>query len=397
MKLDRRQFLKHSLVAASALVLPGGAERARATGTAPALVALFLRGGADGLTLVPPHGDPSYYALRPNLQVAPGSELDLDGFFGLHPALAPLLPLYDTGALAVLHAAGSPDPSRSHFDAQDFMETAAPGDKSVVDGWLNRFLASAGAGDPLAGVSLRKQASRAMAGPTPTVAFSSIARFALGGAYPTQRRAALEALYQTTGDGPLAAGLESAFASLDRVASVDTSTAVAYPGSPLASALRDAAALIKGAAGVRAVSIDAGGWDHHSDQLERIAPLAGDLAGSLAAFYEDLGPCADDTVTLVMTEFGRRPNENGALGADHGHGGMMLALGGGVQGGRVLVPGGWPGLAPGDLFDGEDLEVVTDFRAVFAEVLKRHMGAADLADVFPGYPPSATDFPGLFV
>jgi uncharacterized protein (DUF1501 family) len=396
-KLDRRDFLRTTALGLSAFFLPLGApHRARAAGTEPVVVALFLRGGADPLTLVPPHGDPLYYTLRPTLALAAGTELDLDGFYGLHPALAPLLPLYAADQLAVLHAVGSPDPTRSHFDAQDFMETAAPGDKGVTDGWLNRALAALGGGDPLAGVSLRTSAARSFAGDAPNVAFRSIETFALGGDFPAERRAALEALYAGR-PGVLGRNMGNAYAALDRVASVSTTTATVYPASDLGGALRDAAALIKADVGVKLLAVDSGGWDHHAEQLARIEPLAGDLAASLAAFHADLGADAARTVVVLMTEFGRRVAENGGGGSDHGHGGVMLVLGGAVAGGRVITANDvWPGLATAQLYRGEDLAATTDFRDVLAEVLDRHLGLAKPASVFPGYGADARRYPGLF-
>jgi uncharacterized protein (DUF1501 family) len=399
MPLTRRELLKTTALGMSAFFLPmGAARRARAAGSDPVLVTIFLRGGADALTLVPPHGDPNYYALRPTLQVPAGTELDLDGFFGFHPALAPLLPLYTSGALAVLHATGSSDPTRSHFDAQDFMETGAPGTKGVTDGWLNRTLAEIGGADPLAGVSLRSAATRSLAGPLPNVAFRSVAEFAVGGDFPAERRAALQALYAGIADTLLGRSIGNAFAALDRVQSLGAVTPGAvYPATDLAGALIDAAALIKGDIGVKLIALDSGGWDHHADQLARIEPLAADLAASLAAFHTDLASEAARTVVVVMTEFGRRLAQNGGDGSDHGHGGVMLCLGGGVAGGRVLLEGDrWPGLTPAELYRGEDLAVTTDFRDVLAELLVRHLGLGARAGIFPGFGMDARRFPGLF-
>jgi uncharacterized protein (DUF1501 family) len=397
--LTRRELLKTSALGMSAFFLPlASPRRARAAGSEPVLVTLFLRGGADPLTLVVPHGDPSYYALRPTLQVAPGTELDLDGFFGFHPALAPLLPLYQGQQLAVLHATGSSDPTRSHFDAQDFMETGAPGQKGVSNGWLNRALAEIGGGDPLAGVSLRNAATRSLGGPVPNVAFRSVAEFAVAGDFPAERRAALQALYAGIGDSLLGGSIGNAFAALDRVQTVAAALPGAvYPETDLGGALADAARLIKGDLGVKLIALDSGGWDHHADQLARIEPLASDLAGSLAAFHADLGADAGRTVVLVMTEFGRRVAQNGGDGSDHGHGGIMLALGGALSGGRVLLEDDrWPGLTPADLYRGEDLAVTTDFRDVLAEVLVRHLGLSARAAIFPGFGMDARRFPGLF-
>ena len=365
----------------------------------PALVALYLRGAADGLNLVVPHADPFYYSARPTIQIPPGEELDLDGFFGLNPALSDLLPLFQSGELAILHAVGSPDPTRSHFDAQDFMEKAAPGDKSITDGWLNRYLVAAGGGDALAGISLRQTKVKALLGPAPALAFGSIGSFSFTGNYPIERRAALETRYELMSDTLLGSSVADAFSALDTIAGVPTDTDVIYPeGSALGRALKDAAALIKARIGVRIIAIDLSGWDHHTSELSRMDAVGGELAAALAAFREDLGTDSNRTLTLCMTEFGRRVAQNGGGGTDHGHGSIMLALGGGIAGGRVITKDAqWPGLAPENLWRGQDLAVTTDFRDVFAEVLRRHMGLADLAPVFPDFPVDAANFPGLYL
>jgi uncharacterized protein (DUF1501 family) len=348
-----------------------------------------------------PTFDPFYYSSRPTLQVPPGAELPLTGGFGLHPAFAPVLPIFQSGDLAFVHACGSPDPSRSHFDAQDFMERAAPGDKSVVTGWLNRWLSVAGTGSAIQGITIDRAKVKAMGGPAPTVAFRDIAGFAIEGTEPVVRRDALETRYELLGVATaLGRSTNEAFEAVDLVQSVDTTTSVVYPASRLGAALKDAAALIKGDIGIKVIAVNTGGWDHHSNQLANMDGVGGDLAASLAAFWEDLGPCRTSPLTLCMTEFGRRIDENGADGSDHGHGGVMLAMGAGVAGGRVVLRDGtWPGLAPADRWIGQDLQVTTDFRDVFAEILASHMGTpvADLASVFPSYTVDAARFPGLFV
>jgi uncharacterized protein (DUF1501 family) len=404
MTITRRHFLKTATVALSAFVLPrAGVRRAAAATHTPVLVALYLRGGADGLNLVVPAGDPVYYASRPTIGVPAGNALPLDGFFGLNPALAPLLPLYADGALAFVHAVGSPDPSRSHFDCQDFMERAAPGNRSIVDGWLARYLAVAGAGRAIAGVTLRHARAKSLQGAAPSLAFPSLGGFALSGEKVDERRAALEQRYASAGVGAAgallgqAAGL--AFDAVDVLAGVTRSTAVAYPPSEVGTALADAAALVKAEIGVRAIAIDVGGWDHHTDTSVRTMEVGGDLAASLAAFHADLGAHAATTLTLAMTEFGRRVAENGGGGTDHGHAGVMMALGGGISGGRVLLAGDvWPGLAPDRLYRGQDLPVTTDFRSVFAEALHRHLlvDEGELAAILPGFTLGRGDFPGLW-
>jgi uncharacterized protein (DUF1501 family) len=400
MLLSRRTFLKAGAVSMTALLLPRTrAARAQSATSGPVLVALYLRGGADGIQLVVPAGDPFYYSSRPTIQVPPGSELSLDGFFGLNPALAPLLPLYQSGALAILHACGSPDPSRSHFDCQDFMERAAPGNKSILDGWLNRYLTVAGGGAALAGISLRNSKAKSMVGSAPTLAFESIAGFALTGEAVPERRAALQSRYQLVRGSLLGDAVFDALAAVDVVGAVPTATSVVYPNGDLGPVLRDAAALVKADIGVKVLAIDLGGWDHHTDILARSENLGGQLAASLAAFYQDLGPRATTTLTLAMTEFGRRVSENGGGGADHGRGSAMFAVGGGIAGGRVILKNGqWPGLAPANLDMGQDLAVTTDFRNIFAEALNRHLllSTSKLGPIFPGFSVSASEFPGLY-
>jgi uncharacterized protein (DUF1501 family) len=400
MTLTRRDFLKSAAVGMTAFFLPRGTTRmAAASLTDPVLVALFLRGAADGLNIVVPAGDPTYYAIRPTIQVPAGSELPLDGFFGLNPAFASLLPAYQSGACAFIHACGSPDPSRSHFDCQDFMERAAPGNKTVSDGWLNRYLQVSGEGAVTAAITLADAKVKSMAGPARSIAFGSIADFMLTGDSVPERRAALDARYASISGTILGGAVTDALAALDLVASVDTATSVTYPGGELAPLLKDAAALVKADIGVKVIAVNLGGWDHHTDLVNRLGDRGPTLADALAAFHEDLGPQAATTLTLCMTEFGRRPAENGDGGTDHGHGGVMIALGGGIAGGRVLTKDGqWPGLAPGDLFNGQDLMVTTDFRDVFAEALNRHMlvNVSQLGPVFPGFSVSASNFPGLY-
>jgi uncharacterized protein (DUF1501 family) len=401
MTFTRRQFLQSAAVGMTALFLPPSLRSARGAGSDPVLVTIFQRGAADGLNTVVPAGDPFYYSSRPGIQVPAGTELALDGFFGLNPAFGDLHGLYQSGDVCFLHAAGSPDPSRSHFDAQDFMDRGAPGNKSIVDGWLNRYLTVLGSGQPIAGVSLSNATSKQLAGASPTLAFESIAGFTLTGNWSTERRAALDVRYGAEAGTRVGATVLDAFEALDQVGAVDTSTSVVYPaGSELGAALKDAAALIRGNVGVRVIAISIGGWDHHTNLPAQLAALGAELSGSLKAFHDDLGSDLGRTLTLSMTEFGRRVDENGGDGTDHGHGGVMVAMGGGLAGNRVLVRDGhWPGLAPANRYIGEDLQVTTDFRDVFAEALNRHMGLATAAmgPIFPGFSASSSRFPGLYV
>lgn len=401
MAMSRRDFLVTASASLGALVVPTAllrARPARASGSDPVLVALYLRGGADALNLVPPHGDAAYYAARPRIRVAPGTELDLDGFFGFHPGLAPLHPFYQNGRLAVLHACGSASGTRSHFDAQDFMEFAAPDDKTVQVGWLNRFLTAAGTTSPISAITIENQPAKALVGPVSTTAIPALSRFTLEGTYTTERRKAIQTISRTTANSLLRVmGGSTTLDVLDLVQSVNATTNITYPTTRLGSALKDLAALIKVDIGVRVAAVNHASWDHHCNETTEFPVMAGDLGGSLAAFTTDLGSDLDRTVVLVMSEFGRRVAENGALGCDHGHGSVMLALGGAVQGGQVLLRDDtWPGLAPARLYQSIDLAGTTDFRDVFAEVLDRHMGLNNPSPVFPNYTLDIARYPGLF-
>ncbi len=400
MAMSRREFLTAATASFGALVVPGAllrARPARASGSDPVLVALYLRGGCDALSLVPPAGDPLYYAARPKIRVAAGTELPLDGFFGFHPSLAPLLPYYQGGRLAVLHACGSTSETRSHFDAQDFMEFAAPDDKTVQVGWLNRFLTTAGMTAAISAVTIENAPAKALAGPASSLAIPTLSRFALDGIYTAQRRSAIQAITSQTANAILKVQGVNALEVLDLVDTVNRTPNATYPTTKLGDALRDLAALIKADIGVRVAAVNHSSWDHHANETTAFPVMGGDLASCLAAFATDLGSDFDRTVVLVMSEFGRRLAENGAKGCDHGHGSAMMALGGAVQGGRVLLRNdAWPGLAPPQLFQGIDLAATTDFRDVFAELLDRHMGLGNPSPVFPNYTTDTARYPGLF-
>jgi uncharacterized protein (DUF1501 family) len=393
----RRHFLKGAGAALTAFALPLAPRVARAAQGEPALVVLYLRGAADGLNLVIPTGDPYYYALRPDIQVAPGSEVALGGFYGLHPALAALQPLYAEGDLAFVHAAGSPDGTRSHFKAQDYMELAAPGNPGVGDGWLNRTLSSLGAPDIWTGISIGPASVLALSGASPSLAMSSIEGLVLEAS--DAQRATLEAMYAAPANDDLARASQEAFEAIDVIGTVPTESEVDYPAGGLGEAMRDAAALLRADIGVRVLAVDVGGWDHHEGEVGALSGVAPPLAGSIAAFRDDLGSHWERTCVLAMTEFGRTAAQNGSAGTDHGHGSVMFAAGGGVAGGRVITKDDvWPGLAPGDLHEGRDLAVTTDFRDVFAEVLHRHLGiaVAGVSPILPGHPVDMARFPGLF-
>ncbi len=394
-------FLQRAAYAAAA---PGPFQRRRV------LVTIFQRGAMDGLMAVSPLDDAALRALRPRLamtaaRTAVGDErlLDLGGEFGLHPALAPLLPLWRDGRCAVVHAVGSPDPTRSHFDAQDYMETGTPGRKGTTSGWLNRVAGELGheasaavrGTSPFRAVAMAPALPRSLAGPVPALAVTDLASFRvrLPGAPEVARAAGtgFEELYAGTSQLLLRQTGKETFEAVDLLTRADLASyrpasGARYPRSPLGAALEQVAFLVKANLGLEVAFTESGGWDTHVQQgtaRGSFARSATDLALAIAAFWTDLGGYQDDVVLLTMTEFGRTVRENGSGGTDHGHGSCLFLLGNRVAGGRVH--GRLPALGSGDLYDGRDLPVSTDFRAVFAEVAARHLGVTDAAAIFPGW------------
>lgn len=407
-QISRRALLKSGSLAMLSLGFAPSflARTAHAAGTRKKLlIAVFQRGAADGLNMVVPYGDAGYYAARPTIAIArpgrPDGALDLDGFFGLHPRMSTLAPLWQAGHLAVVHAAGSPDATRSHFDAQDYMESATPGVKTTRDGWLNRYLQSRDADTPLQAVSLTTQMPRTLAGAAPTLAVSSLDAFAVRG--DDRAAAALEAAYGSAPGSPMRARAHDAFEAMRVVANVTArpyrpAAQARYPRSPFGQALQQIAQLAKADVGLEVAFAESTQWDHHANEggaTGLIANRLDDFSQGLAALVADLGERMADTVILTMSEFGRAVAQNGSGGTDHGHGNAMLVIGGGVKGGRVY--GRWPGLAPDDRHEGRDLAITTDFRDVFAEVVTRHLGAdaGTAARVFPGYAIDPRRFRGV--
>jgi uncharacterized protein (DUF1501 family) len=368
------------------------------------LVVLFQRGAVDGLNMVVPHGESAYYRERPRIAIPRAELVDLDGHFGLHPALAALKPLWDNRSLAAVHAVGSPDATRSHFDAQDYMETGTPGVKSTPDGWLNRYCRHDQEHRQTAfrAVAFGPQLPRILAGSAPALALDDLTAFGLRAGQPAVRdrlTRAFEELYEGAGTGLLASSSAEGFAAVQMLkqanpAQYTPAHGAEYPPGRLGRSLRQIAQLIKSDVGLEIAFADASGWDTHVNQGAAQGQLAGrlrELGGSLAAFAQDLGERLRDVVVLTLSEFGRTVRENGNAGTDHGHATAMLALGGPVDGGRVL--GRWPGLDEAARYEGRDLAVTTDFRDLVGEVVQRHLGARGLAAVFPGYEPHA--FPGV--
>jgi uncharacterized protein (DUF1501 family) len=396
MNRSRRRFLKSSAAGLLSLGLPPAfllrAARADGAESGKVLVVVFQRGGMDGLNAVVPFKDPAYYALRPTIAIPePGSgeasALDINGFHALHPALAPLKAIYDSGALAVVHAAGSPDNTRSHFDAQEYMELGTPGLKSTPGGWLNRCAAEGKNGAaPFRAVALTAQLPRMLAGASPALTISSLEEFRLRN---QALGPALEALYSQSGDSLLKARAENLFAAMSELKRATAGIPVPaahYPAGPFGTALSQVARLIKAGVGLEIAFTEIGGWDTHVNEGGTSGQLANRLkilGEGLAAFYRDLGDRMADVVVLTMSEFGRTARENGNRGTDHGHANVMFALGGAVRGGKVY--GRWPGLAPELLNDGRDLALTTDFRQVCGEIIGGHLGRKNLTTIFPGY------------
>jgi len=371
------------------------------------LVCLFQRGAVDGLSMIVPQADPHYYRERPRIAVPRTSLIDLDGQFGLHPRLAGLKPLWDEGSLAVVHAVGSPDATRSHFDAQDYMETGTPGAKSTPDGWANRYCRHAREHreTPFRAVAFGPQLPRTLAGGAPALAIDDLRAFGLRSARRegSDRLArAFEALYEGASTGLLASSSAEGFDAIRMLREADPSrrqpeNGAAYPPGRLGQHLMQIAQLIKADLGVQIAFADVGGWDTHVNQgadQGQLGARLDELGRALSAFHADLGERMRDVVVLTMSEFGRTVRENGNSGTDHGHGTAMLVLGGKVRGGRMY--GRWPGLDPSNRFEGRDLAVTTDFRDLFGETLVRHLGSADLSAIFPGHSPDPARHLGVF-
>ncbi|HVH67151.1 MAG TPA: DUF1501 domain-containing protein [Gemmatimonadales bacterium] len=371
----------------------------------PTLVCLFQRGAVDGLNMIVPHGDRTYYQERPRIAVPEQDVIDLDGYFGLHPRLAPLKPLWDDKRLAAIHAIGSPDATRSHFDAQDYMESGTPGVKATPDGWLNRYCQHDREHDatPFRAVAFGPQLPRILAGAAPGLAIDDLQAFGLRGPQPQVRdrlTRAFEELYAGSATGLLATSSQEAFEAVQTLQHVDFASyrpadGADYPRGKLGKAMLEIAQLIKAEVGLQVAFADVTGWDTHVNQGASEGQLAArldELGQALAAFDRDLGERMRDVVVVTMSEFGRTVCENGNSGTDHGHATAMLVLGGSVLGGKVL--GQWPGLDQAQRFEGRDVAVTTDFRDLFAELLARHLGASDLSAVFPGFSPDPTRFPG---
>jgi uncharacterized protein (DUF1501 family) len=374
------------------------------------LVAVFQRGAADGLNIVAPYFEKTYYDLRPSIAVAspgkPNGGIDLDGRYAFHPSLQSLKPLWDSRQLAIIHAAGSPNPSRSHFDAQDYMESATPGLKATADGWLNRYLQSKP--DPerslFRAVSMTQLTPRAMQGKAPTLAMSNLADFTIrAGKSSASVQGGFEAIYDQTVNDVLGGTGKETFEAVNYLKKVNPGqykpeNGAQYPPTPFGKSLLQIAQLIKAGVGLEVAFTDTPGlnWDTHFNEGNgrgQLGNLLQQFSNAIAALYTDLGQRMDDVVILTMSEFGRTARENGSRGTDHGHANAMFVIGNDVRGGKVY--GQWPGLRGDQLYEGRDLALTTDFRDVFGEIARRHLGTVNLNQVFPGYVSSEARFKGF--
>ena len=399
MSLSAPSFLERALVAQTRRRLTGGRRKI--------LIAIFQRGAVDGLNMVVPHGERAYYDLRPAIAIPlpqsgnADAALDLDGFFGLHPVLSPLKSLWDSKRLAIANAVGSPDNTRSHFDAQDYMESATPGRKGTPDGWLNRYLQSK-TDTPRSlfrAVSLTQTMPRILQGNAPTLTMSNISEFGIrAGRSSVSIQGGFEAIYDQTVNDVLSGTGKEAFEAVNFLKKANPGqykpeNGAEYPRSPFGNSLFQIAQLIKSGVGLEVAFTDIGGWDTHVNQGNSRGQLANrlqDFGGGIAALVTDLGNLMDDVVILTMSEFGRTVRENGNRGTDHGHANAMFVIGNSVRGGKVY--GRWPGLRSDQLYEGRDLALTTDFRDVFGEVATRHLGTSNVQAVFPGYNSNESKF-----
>lgn len=413
--LSRRSFMRVSGGAAAVVAAAAAAPswlprvalaRAARSSMRDVIVQVYLRGGADGLTFFPPHGENAYYTARPALNVPrpgsglPNAAIDLNGFFGMSPALAPLLPAYQNGHMLVVHATGLTNSNRSHFDAQRYMEVGKVDDPTLGTGWLGRHLFSVDPMNPqalLRAVGIGSGLPKTLVGGPRTLPIPNLDTFGLTGASGTiaGRSDALADMYTAAGD-PMQTIALNTLQTIDLLNTINFSTyqpggGAVYPTGSLGYALRTTAALIRAEVGVEAVAVDVGGWDTHNNQGNQpggiLNNLMGTVASSVAAFYQDIvtggGP---NVIVLVISEFGRRARENASAGTDHGYGNALFMLGQCVRGGRVLTQ--WPGMAPGQLYQDLDLAITIDYRDLLAEIVQARLGNADLAYVFPGFTPT---------
>ena len=412
MKISRRYFVKNGGIAMFGLAsLPSFLQRAVATTSAPGkkkMVVLFQRGAVDGLNVVVPFAEPNYHRLRPTIAIAEprrggaDAAIDLDGFFGLHPSLQALQPLFQNGQLAIVQAVGSPDSTRSHFDAQDFMESGTPGVKATEDGWLNRALQTIpdAQASPFRAVAFGPYLPRTLEGSVPAVAISDLKQFKMYGP-PQTVEGGFEAMYAQTVDEALRGVGQETFEAIDQLKQIKPDSyqpenGAQYPRSRFGQNLQQIAELFKADVGLEVAFLDSGGWDHHVNEggaQGQLANLLRDLGEGIAAFHQDLGDRMGDLVFVSMSEFGRTARENGNRGTDHGHANCMFVMGGEIEGGKVYTR--WPGMSEDQLYQGRDLAVTTDYRSILGEIISKHLGDRNLSAVSPGFANDPRQFLGL--
>ncbi len=397
-KLTRRGFLG----ALGASTLPHWFPRlafaapGRASAQRDTLVCIFLRGGADGVSVVVPFGDSYYHGNRPTIGIpdpgASGGGIDLDGFFGFHPSLGPLKEVWDDGGLAVVQAAGMPVNTHSHFDSMDFMERGTPGERRLLSGWLGRHLAAVDPANtsPFRAIGFGDLVQASLRGTIPATSLASIADFHLQGFDDQVSRfqGTLAALY--SGTTFLDVQALQTFGAVERLAAAnpgqyEPANGAQYPDTDFGNALKQIAQLIKADLGLEVACVDLGGWDMHDTETSQLPALLTDLGAALHAFYADLHDRIGNVTVATMTEFGRRIEENASGGADHGSASFMFLMGGGINGRKVY--GSWPTLAPEALADPGDLAVTTDYRTVLSEILEKRLANPQVAQVFPGFTP----------
>lgn len=421
--MDRRYFLKTSGITLGSFGLMAIAPdflhqfaaaqtAAKGYGKKKVLVTIFQRGAVDGLNMVVPFGEEQYYALRPSIAIPSPKKangaIDLDGHFGLHPSMKPFEGLWRDKKLAIVNAAGSPDNTRSHFDAQDYMESGTPGYKGTKDGWLNRVLQANQTKDasPFRAVAMTQALPRALFGKAPSVAMTNLADFSIkAGIYSQNMKGGFESIYEQNVKDTLGETGKETFEAVNYLKQANPSqykpeNGAVYPASALGRSLAQIAQLIKAGVGLEIAFAETGGWDTHSNQSAGQNPSQGNLANllrdfstSIAAFTTDLGKRMDDVVVLTMSEFGRTARENGTRGTDHGHANAMFVIGNTVKGGKIY--GDFKGLKSETLYEGRDLDVTTDFRDVFSEVAYSHLGTKDLRGLFPKYSSTKEKFRGF--
>lgn len=422
--MDRRYFLKSSGIALASFGLMGVAPKflhqfanaatiENAYGKKKILVTIFQRGAVDGLNMIVPHGEDEYYNIRRNIAVPSpgrnGGAIDLDGFFGLHPSLKPLEKFWNEKQLAVIHSSGSPDNTRSHFDAQDYMESGTPGYKATRDGWLNRVMQfnPDKKASPFRAVAMTQQVPRTLMGRYPTVAMTNLQTFAIrAGQYTNSVSGGFEGIWQQQANDRLGETGKETFEAINFLKQANPAqyrpqNGARYPRNRFGNNLRQIAQLIKAGVGMEAAFTDTPGlnWDTHANQANgngsrgQLSNLLRQFGQGLAAFVTDLGDKMDDVVILTMSEFGRTARENGTRGTDHGHGNAMIAIGNSVKGGKVY--GDWKGLKSSQLDRGRYLAVTTDFRDVFGEVAYKHLESKNLNKIFPRYSLNPSKFKGF--